>query len=508
MTQVRINELELGEIEAPRASPKRVTKPKPALAELVVLANRLPVRYVAAEDGGSWFPSPGGLASALTAVLENHKGLWIGWPGTSDLTLPPPVYDGIELKSLEISAEEFADFYLGFSNATLWPLYHDAIRYPEFHRTWWNAYEAINERFAKAAAESVAEGGLVWVQDYQLQLVPRMLRRLRPDVRIGFFLHIPFPSAELFMQLPWRRQILEGLLGADLIGFQVHSDASNFARIARRITSADGTSSQLSFEGREVKVGAFPISVDCAQISEMVADPAIRARSEAIRIELGNPETVLLGVDRLDYTKGIGQRIRAVSELYADGFLVPGRDVMVQIAVPSRESDAHYEDERRNLEQLVSGANGDQGHVGSPVIHYIHQNLPFEELVALYLLADVMLVTPFRDGMNLVAKEYVMCRADMTGRLVLSEFAGAAAELRGAFMVNPHDLDGLKEAICTAMNASAKDAKTRMARMRRHTLRRTVYDWADSFLTSLRDGIPSSLEIEDGDLLGEVGKSH
>jgi trehalose 6-phosphate synthase len=231
----------------------------------------------------------------------------------------------------------------------------------------------------------------------------------------------------------------------------------------------------------------------------MVADPEIRARAAAIRQELGNPKRVLLGVDRLDYTKGIGQRIRAVAELYADGYLVPGEDVMVQIAVPSRESDAHYEDERRSLEQLVSGANGDQGHVGSPVIHYIHQNLPFEELVALYLAADVMLVTPFRDGMNLVAKEYVMCRADMTGRLVLSEFAGAAAELRGAFIVNPHDLDGLKEAICNSLNATAKEAKTRMARMRRHTLRRTVYDWADSFLGALEEEVqplPDSEESE------------
>lgn len=481
MTQLRDHEIELA-VKKSSGVPS-----SPVLADLVVLANRLPVRYSSNAHGGEWLPSPGGLASALTAVLVKNNGLWVGWPGSSEHGTAPTKYDGIQLKSVDISEEEYADFYLGFSNATLWPLYHDAIRYPEFHRSWWQAYQAVNERFARAAAESVAPGGMVWIQDYQLQLVPRLLRRLRPDVRVGFFLHIPFPSAELFMQLPWRRQILEGLLGADLIGFQVHSDATNFARIARRLTSADGTSTHLSFEGHVVKLGAYPISVDCAQITEMVADPAIQARAAAIRVELGNPTTVLLGVDRLDYTKGIGQRIRAVSELYADGFLVPGEHVMVQIAVPSRESDAHYEDERRSLEQLVSGANGDQGHVGSPVIHYIHQNLAFEELVALYLAADVMLVTPFRDGMNLVAKEYVMCRADMTGRLVLSEFAGAAAELRGAFIVNPHDLDGLKEAICSAVKATAKEAKTRMARMRRHTLRRTVYDWADSFLAALAE---------------------
>ena len=261
MTQVRIDQVE------PATREVTEVPPEISLAELVVLANRLPVRYVTSDEGGAWLPSPGGLASALTAVLENRNGLWIGWPGSSDKGLPPPTYDGIQLKSLDISDEEYADFYLGFSNATLWPLYHDAIRYPEFHRRWWHAYQVVNERFAKAAAESVAEGGVVWIQDYQLQLVPRLLRRLRPDVRIGVFLHIPFPSAELFMQLPWRRQILEGLLGADLLGFQVHSDATNFARIARRLTGADGTSTQLTFEGRVVRLGAYPISVDCAQIT-------------------------------------------------------------------------------------------------------------------------------------------------------------------------------------------------------------------------------------------------
>jgi trehalose 6-phosphate synthase len=195
---------------------------------------------------------------------------------------------------------------------------------------------------------------------------------------------------------------------------------------------------------------------------------------------------VLLGVDRLDYTKGIQQRIKAVSEMFQDGSLTPGKDVMVQVAVPSRETDAHYERERHNLEQAVSEMNGEHGQVGNPVIHYLHQNLPFAELVALYLAADVMIVTPFRDGMNLVAKEYVMCRSDLTGRLVLSEFAGAAAELRGAFMVNPHDLEGVKEAIRLAVNAGPKEARDRMSRMRRKTYRRDVYDWAESFLLALQ----------------------
>ncbi|MGA7833915.1 MAG: trehalose-6-phosphate synthase [Acidimicrobiales bacterium] len=472
--------------EDPDAVKDRASHRQTAKAELVVVANRLPVRHLTTNGAEEWRPSPGGLVSALTAVLQNRNGLWIGWPGTSEHATSPTNYEGIRLKAVDISDEEYENFYLGFSNATLWPLYHDAIRAPTFHRHWWQAYTQVNMRFAVSVAEEVAPGGTVWIHDYQLQLVPQMLRQLRPDVRIGFFLHIPFPPIELFMQLPWRREILAGLLGADLIGFQVTQAASNFSRMARRQSAATGTDSLLDYNGRTVRVGAFPISVDCEQIITLANDPIIRARSKEIRKDLGDPELVLLGVDRLDYTKGIQQRIKAVSEMFQDGSLTSGKQVMVQVAVPSRETDAHYERERHNLEQAVSEMNGEYGQVGSPVIHYLHQNLPFAELVALYLAADIMLVTPFRDGMNLVAKEYVMCRTDLTGRLVLSEFAGAAAELRGAFMVNPHDLEGVKEAIRLAVNAGPKEAKDRMTRMRRKTYRRDVYDWANSFLLALQ----------------------
>jgi trehalose 6-phosphate synthase len=470
------------------ASVSRGTKVSddPRMADLVVVANRLPVQHGTSNGTEGWRPSPGGLVSALTSVLQNRNGLWIGWSGSSEHQDAPLTYEGIRLKSVDISREEYDDFYLGFSNATLWPLYHDAIRAPTFHRYWWQTYVRVNERYAKAAAESVAQGGLVWIHDYQLQLVPQMLRELRPDVRIGFFLHIPFPPIELFMQLPWRREILSGLLGADLIGFQVPQAASNFSRMARRQSAATGTGTELELNGRKIRVGAFPISVDSEQIVKLALDPDIRARAVELRKDLGDPELLLLGVDRLDYTKGIQQRIKAVSELFEDGSLNAGKAVMVQVAVPSRETDAHYERERHQLEQAVSQMNGEYGLLGKPVIHYLHQNLPFAELVALYVAADIMIVTPFRDGMNLVAKEYVMCRTDLTGRLILSEFAGAAAELRGAFMVNPHDLDGIKEAIRLAMNAGPKEVRDRMVRMRRRTLRRDVYDWAESFLAALQ----------------------
>jgi trehalose 6-phosphate synthase len=305
------------------------------------------------------------------------------------------------------------------------------------------------------------------------------------------------------MQLPWRKEILQGLLGADLIGFQVHSNASNFSRLARRQLSATGHDGTLRYQGRDTTVGAFPISVDCDQLISLAQDPAILKRCDELRETLGNPQRVLLGCDRLDYTKGIQQRMKAVAELFAEGTLVPGKDVMVQVAVPSRESDSHYERERHELEQIVSEMNGEFGVVGSPVVHYLHQNLPYDELVALYLCGDVMLVTPFCDGMNLVAKEYVMCRTNLDGVLILSEFAGAAKELRGAFIVNPHDLEGVKEAIRTALKAGKKEVKSRMLRMRRQILRRNVFDWANLFLGAL-SGLSESPSPELSALADEV----
>ena len=470
------------------SSASTVTTAAPDAAQLVVVANRLPVRPSSEREGdGRWRPSPGGLVTALSSVLQENDGLWIGWSGSPTGESAPLNFEGIRLKSVEISPQEYEDFYLGFSNATLWPLYHNAIRAPTFHRYWWQAYRTVNRRYAEAAAAAVEKNGTVWIHDYQLQLVPQMLRELRPDVTIGFFLHIPFPPAELFMQLPWRKEILQGLLGADLIGFQVHQNAANFSRLARRQLGATGNDGVLHYQNRSTMVGAFPISVDCEQLIKLTEDPAIRARCHELRLTLGNPERVLLGCDRLDYTKGIQQRMKAVAELFADGTLEPGRDVMVQVAVPSRESDSHYERERHELEQIVSEMNGEFGLVGSPVVHYLHQNLPFDELVALYLCGDVMLVTPFCDGMNLVAKEYVMCRPNLDGALVLSEFAGAAKELRGAYIVNPHDLEGVKEAIRSVLHAGPKEIKSRMLRMRRQILRRNVFDWAEQFLGSLDD---------------------
>jgi len=436
----------------------------------------------------------------MTAALRDRKGVWIGWSGETGPPNAPDEHQGVRLRAIELDGADIQDFYLGFSNATLWPLYHDAVRPPTYHRQWWHRYRDVNSRFADEIASVAAPGATVWVHDYQLQLVPAMLRKRRPDVRIGFFLHIPFPPLELFMQLPWRREILEGLLGADVVGLQVQGAAANFARLARRLSGARGTNAVLEHNGRVVQVGAFPISVDVERLAGLASQPSTQARAEAIRSELGDPEVLLLGVDRLDYTKGIEHRMRAISELFSSGKLEAGRHVMVQVAVPSRESDGHYLEERHHLEQVVGEVNGDHGVLGRPAVHYLHQSLGLEELVAMYVAADVMLVTPFRDGMNLVAKEYVTCRSELTGALVLSEFAGAAAELRGAILVNPHDLDDLELAICRAVEVSGPEARRRMVQMRRALVRNAVHQWSRSFLDALadRDQLASSTSMVRG----------
>ncbi len=458
-------------------------------ADLVIVANRLPVDRVDNPDGSvSWRRSPGGLVTAIEPVMRANDGAWIGWPGGTDTDAEPFVEDGLQLVPVSLSGAEIEEFYEGFANATLWPLYHDVVAKPEFHREWWDAYVRVNRRFAERAAEIAADQAVVWVHDYQMQLVPSMLRELRPDLRIGFFLHIPFPPAELFQQLPWRRQILEGLLGADVVGFQRPGAAANFIRLVRQRVGHK-THRDLVYlpDGRTVQAAAYPISIDAAEFEELARSEPVQQRAKEIREQLGNPEHVLLGVDRLDYTKGIHDRLRAFGELVADGQLSVEETVFVQVATPSRERVEQYRRLRDDIDQLVGRLNGDLGRIGRPAISYLHSSYPREEMAALYLAADLMVVTPLRDGMNLVAKEYVACRFDDDGALVLSEFAGAADELRQAFMVNPYDINGMKDAILAATRADRRERSRRMRAMRKTVAEHDVKHWAREFLHTLSE---------------------
>jgi trehalose 6-phosphate synthase len=473
--------------------------------DFVVVSNRLPVDRVIEADGtASWARSPGGLVTALEPVMRQHEGAWIGWGGQPDLEFEPFDSEGIRVVPVPLSAHDLENYYEGFSNDTLWPLYHDVINPPTYHRDWWESYIDVNQRFADATAAASAIGAVVWVQDYQLQLVPKMLRELRPDLTIGFFNHIPFPPYGIYSQLPWRAQIVEGLLGADVIGFQRVADASNFQRAVRRLKGyvTKGTQIEVPLvdespgvrvfgpikrQGsfRTVVAKSFPISIDAASFEALARTPEVQDRARQIRADLGNPKTVMLGVDRLDYTKGIGHRLKAYGELLAEGRLNAEDVTLVQVANPSRERVQAYMALRDEIELTVGRINGDYGTIAHVPISYHHHGYPREEMVALYLAADVMLVTALRDGMNLVAKEYVACRFDEDGVLILSEFAGASDELKRALLINPHDIDGLKETILQAIVMPKRDRAARMRSLRRRVLENDVARWSTEFLRVL-----------------------
>ncbi|WP_288792098.1 trehalose-6-phosphate synthase [uncultured Corynebacterium sp.] len=420
--------------------------------EFVVVANRLPVDRV---EGG-WKASPGGLVAALAPVLRARAGCWVGWSGAVDEPVAPFRFDGIDLYPVTLDAQDYEEFYEGFSNSTLWPLYHDLIVAPQYNEQWWQRYRDVNVRFARATAKVAAQGATVWVQDYQLQLVPGLLREMRPDLTIGFFLHIPFPSPDLFRQLPWREELIGGLNGCDLVGFQREADERNF----RALVGDDNNSP---------RSGTFPISIDPAAVQ--VGSPEAVAK---LRESVGNPAALMLGVDRMDYTKGILQRLLAFEQLLEEGVDA----TLIQLATPSRERIEHYRKTRRQVEEAVGRINGRFGSVGRPVIHYMHRGVSKQELGTFYAAADVMLVTPFKDGMNLVAKEYVACHPDGDGALVLSEFAGAAVELHDAYLCNPFE----GASILRAMREALDPDPERMRRMYARVLGHDVHRWAAEFL--------------------------
>jgi trehalose 6-phosphate synthase len=459
-------------------------------SSVVVVANRLPLQRLEIDGEESWTTSPGGLVSALApALARSHRVAWVGWAGDVDDESDEPLeVDGMTLYPVPINAAEKRLHYDGMANGTLWPLYHDKIAPPEFHRSWYEGYRRINQRFAERSAEIAPPGSLVWVHDYQLQLVPGMLRELRPDLRIGFFLHIPFPPAELFMQLPWRRALTEGILGSDLVGFQTADGVGNFGRLALGLDLATRAGpTALSYDNRLVEVRSFPIGIDATRYDEGARSHDVTEATRDLRASMGQPHVVLLGVDRLDYTKGIDVRLRAFSELLGEGRLHPSQVTMVQVAEPSRDDVEAYITLRAQVEQLVSQINGDFGRVGFPVVHYVHQTQDHEALLSLYRAADVMLVTPFRDGMNLVAKEYIATRYDETGVLVLSEFAGAANYMPSALLVNPYDIEGLKASIVQAVAMEPNEARSRMHDLRGAVTANDAASWADSFLDLIPD---------------------
>ncbi|MEM7273385.1 MAG: trehalose-6-phosphate synthase [Actinomycetota bacterium] len=451
-------------------------------SQIVVTANRLPVRRV----GDGWEPSPGGLVRALVPILQSHEGAWVGWAGKESSSMEPFEAGGIRQVPVPLTPEEIDRFYFGFCNGTLWPLYHDAVVAPDFHRRWWRAYHTVNQRYADHVLKILEPDGIAWVQDYQLQLVPEMVRAGRPGATIGFYLHIPFPPIELFARLPWRREIVRGLLGADVVAFQTRRSGENFMRAARRYGGATTAGkNELFIDGRRIVVQRAPIGIDVGEFRDLARSPDVQKQARELREEMGNPDKVILGVDRLDYTKGIDIRLRAVDTLLQRSAASDLRYEFVQVAVPSREGVPAYQTLRETIEGAVGRINGEYARPGWSPVHYLHRSLPLEELVAYYVLADVMLVTPLRDGMNLVAKEYVACRTNNDGVLILSEFAGAAEQLGSALIVNPHDVDEVAGTLQQAVTMDRAEIERRMLSLKRTVKRSDVFRWADACLEAL-----------------------
>ena len=451
---------------------------------LVVAANRLPVEV---GGDGTFSTSPGGLASALSSVTAGGTH-WVGWAGPDAPALKPFDHEDLRLHPVALSPDEVDRYYRGFANAILWPLFHGRLRKVELNRAWWHSYRIVNRRFAAAVARIAPLGGTVWVHDYHLLLTPALIRAKRPDLDIGLFLHIPFPNAQLFSMLPWRKEVIRGMLGADVLGFQVAEDVANFTTAAERLVDARTRGHSL-FDGvHVVDVDAFPISVDFSHWDSL----GDRAAQEAAqnREKIGG-DSILLGIDRLDYTKGISQRLRAFGELLDEGLLDTEKCTFVQVAVPSRADVAAYEDEREEVENLVAKINANHPRPdGSVPIVHMDTSLDEGEVAMWFRSADALVVTSLADGMNLVAKEFVASRGDLGGTLVLSEFAGAAQDLDGALIVNPYDIEAIKRALVTAIEMPAPERAARQKTMRAAVQHNDVHRWARNFLSRLQSSSP------------------
>jgi trehalose 6-phosphate synthase len=449
--------------------------------KLIVVANRLPVSRSAE---GSWEASHGGLVTAVTPILRERRGMWIGWSGTPDDSSRQFELNGINHVSVPLSSEEVDDFYFGFCNGTIWPLFHDAVRTPEFDVRWWRVYQELNERYAQAVKKEATGDDLIWVHDYHLLLVPGRLRRLVPEADVRFFLHIPFPPIEIFARLPWRKAILEGLLAADIVGFQTKASADNFKRSARVLLGSEVLRQSVVHNGRATKVLTAPISVDYEEFDRIGGLAETEQSATRLRNELGNPTKIIFGADRLDYTKGIDVRLRAYELLLEREPHLAETTRLIQIAVPSREALGDYAEMREEIEQLAGRINSIHGDRHKMPVHYSYESLDRDELVTYYRAADVMAVTPLVDGMNLVAKEYVTSRTDNRGVLLLSEFAGAARELTEAIIVNPYDITGMTDALWQALHLDPEDEQARMTRMRARLRHHDLTSWTRALLES------------------------
>lgn len=460
------------------------------MARTIIVSNRLPVKVKKSEDGKiSFEPSEGGLATGLGSVYKQDGNIWIGWPGLylEDEAEAQQVIQTLEQESMLpvfLTEAEIREYYEGFSNETLWPTFHYFSQYAQYEPTHWEAYVQVNQKFCDQVVASARPGDTIWVHDYQLLLLPLLVRQQIPDITIGFFQHIPFPSFEVFRLLPWRKAILQGMLGADLIGFHTYNDVRHFVSAVTQLVGYAATRGIIETGDRSVTVDAFPMGIDYDKYANLAASEQVQAIEAEFRQAISNRK-VILSVDRLDYSKGIPQRLRAFELFLKDKPEFHGKVSLVMIVVPSRDQVEKYKKLKEEIDEMVGRINGLYRTMSWAPVQYYYHSYPIEELSAFYRLADVALVTPMRDGMNLVCKEYVASRTRGDGVLVLSEMAGAAQELSDAILINPNDVNQICGAIHQALTMPEEEQKIHIANMQALIHKYDIHQWVGLFMDRL-----------------------
>lgn len=451
---------------------------------LILVSNRLPVTILDDSSGQQVNRSSGGLISGLNPLHLQGDALWIGYPGTDPDKSTRALLKEMRLEPVDVPPSQYSGYYDGFSNSAIWPLFHYLLEHCDFNPAAFAAFRRVNERFTESILAHAEDGDTIWIHDYQLMLVPSMLRNKLPGARIGFFLHIPFPASDVLRVMPQREELLRGLLGADLIGVHTYEYADHLAQSFRRVLGLEARQGVVKLPGRNVRIEAHPLGIDVeSQRRAAFSEEAERILTQYKRT-LGDTQ-VILGVDRLDYTKGLPKKLEAFKALLCKEPRWREGAVMIQLAVPTREAIGSYRDQKSEVERLVGEINGLYGKPGKTPVQYIYRSVSPAELGALYRLADIAFVSPIRDGLNLVAKEYVACRDDGGGVLVLSEFAGAATELGEALRVNPWDIEGTAAQLERGLEMGFGERNERMGPMHRRVVENDVHRWVDRFMRSL-----------------------
>jgi len=463
------------------------------MGRLLVVANRLPFNITKRAGEFHFRPSPGGLATGLSSLPESYEQLWIGWPGITSEKLTGEGKDqirkrlaGENCRPVFLLRKQIDHYYLGFCNKTVWPLFHYFPMRTVFEEYFWKTYKQVNEIFCDEVMKIAKPGDYIWVHDYQLMLLPQLLREKLSDLEIGFFLHIPWPSSELFRLLPWREEILNGLLGADLIGFHTYDYVRHFLSSISRVMGFEHTLGKIGMGNRVIKVDAFPMGIDYEKYSQAINKASVRKEVDKILQEVGKRK-IIISIDRLDYTKGIIQRLEAFDLFLSENPEYKEKVTLIMVAVPSRTGVEDYKMLRNKLEQLVGRINGEHGTMGWVPVWYLYRFLPFRRVTALYNVADVALVTPIRDGMNLIAKEFIATKTEGKGVLIISEMTGAAREFGEALVVNANNKAEIVQAIKEALEMPLLDQIERNRLMQERLRRYNVSRWSSDFLNALSD---------------------